>query len=53
MQELCPDDMQLKTILSEGHLDNSLRMCVKESVDQISDTIVSFKVLDFYKINKK
>ncbi|MGL5752298.1 MAG: adenine deaminase, partial [Paraclostridium sp.] len=32
---LCADDMQPKTILSEGHLDNSLRMCVKESVDPI------------------
>lgn len=32
---LCSDDMQPKTILSVGHLDNSLRMCVKEGIDPI------------------
>lgn len=32
---LCADDMQPKTILSVGHLDNSLRMCVEEGVDPI------------------
>lgn len=32
---LCADDMQPKTILSVGHLDNSLRMCVEEEIDPI------------------
>ncbi|MGL4773896.1 MAG: adenine deaminase [Clostridium sp.] len=32
---LCADDMQPKTILSVGHLDNSLRMCVEEGIDPI------------------
>jgi len=32
---LCSDDCQPKTILSEGHLDNSLRMCVEEGIDPI------------------
>lgn len=32
---LCADDMQAKTILSVGHLDNSLRMCVEENIDPI------------------
>lgn len=32
---LCADDMQPKTILSVGHLDNSLRMCVEENIDPI------------------
>ncbi|MGL5149705.1 MAG: amidohydrolase family protein, partial [Clostridium sp.] len=32
---LCADDMQPKTILSVGHLNNSLRMCVEEGVNPI------------------
>ena len=32
---LCADDMQPKTILNDGHLDNSLRMCVDENIDPI------------------
>ncbi|MGL4773401.1 MAG: adenine deaminase [Clostridium sp.] len=32
---LCADDMQPKTILSVGHLNNSLRMCVEEGIDPI------------------
>ena len=32
---LCTDDMQPKTILGVGHLDNSLRMCVEEGIDPI------------------
>lgn len=32
---LCADDMQPKTILSIGHLDNSLRICVEENIDPI------------------
>lgn len=32
---LCADDMQPKTILSVGHLNNSLRMCVEENIDPI------------------
>lgn len=32
---LCADDCQPKTILSIGHLDNHLRMCVKEGIDPI------------------
>ncbi|MEG0296586.1 MAG: adenine deaminase [Clostridium sp.] len=32
---LCADDMQPKTILSVGHLDNSLKMCVKEDIEPI------------------
>ena len=32
---LCADDMQPKTILNDGHLDNSLRMCVEENIDPI------------------
>lgn len=30
---LCSDDRQAKTILSEGHLDNLLRLCVSAGVD--------------------
>lgn len=30
---LCADDCQPKTILSEGHLDNHLRMCHEEGID--------------------
>ena len=33
---LCADDMQPKTILSVGHLDNSLRMCVEENIPAIA-----------------
>ncbi|WP_206458195.1 adenine deaminase [Anaerovorax sp. IOR16] len=32
---LCADDCQPKTILSMGHLDNHLRMCVQEGIDPI------------------
>lgn len=32
---LCADDCQPKTILSVGHLDNHLRMCVEENIDPI------------------
>lgn len=32
---LCSDDRQPKTILTEGHLDNHLRICVEEGVDPI------------------
>ncbi|MBY0756422.1 adenine deaminase [Clostridium sardiniense] len=32
---LCADDMQPKTILSVGHLDNSLKMCIEEGIDPI------------------
>lgn len=32
---LCADDMQPKTILSVGHLDNSLRMCIEEGINPI------------------
>ncbi|MDE6475859.1 MAG: adenine deaminase [Erysipelotrichaceae bacterium] len=32
---LCADDMQPKTILSVGHLDNSLKMCVEEGMDPL------------------
>lgn len=33
---LCADDMQPKTILSVGHLDNSLRICVEENIPAIT-----------------
>ncbi|SMB79653.1 Adenine deaminase [Desulfonispora thiosulfatigenes DSM 11270] len=32
---LCSDDCQPKTILSLGHLDNHLRICVEEGIDPI------------------
>lgn len=32
---LCGDDVQAKTILEKGHLDNSVRICVEENVDPI------------------
>lgn len=32
---LCADDCQPKTILSVGHLDNHLRMCIEEGIDPI------------------
>ncbi|MBQ4181995.1 MAG: adenine deaminase, partial [Bacilli bacterium] len=32
---LCSDDRQPKTILTLGHLDNSLRMCVEAGIDPI------------------
>lgn len=33
---LCSDDRQPKTILSIGHLDNHLRMCVEEGLDPLT-----------------
>ena len=33
---LCSDDRQPKTILSEGHLDNHLRICVEEGMNPIT-----------------
>lgn len=33
---LCSDDRQPKTILSVGHLDNHLRMCVEEGLDPVT-----------------
>ena len=33
---LCSDDRQPKTILHEGHLDNHLRICVKEGLDPVT-----------------
>lgn len=33
---LCSDDRQPKTILTEGHLDSHLRMCVEEGIDAIT-----------------
>lgn len=33
---LCSDDRQPKTIIHEGHLDNSLRICVEEGLDAIT-----------------
>lgn len=33
---LCADDCQPKTILSVGHLDHHLRMCVEEGIDAIT-----------------
>ena len=32
---LCADDCQPKTILTVGHIDNSLKMCVEEGIDPI------------------
>ena len=32
---LCGDDVQAKTILEKGHLDNSVRICIEEGVDPI------------------
>jgi adenine deaminase len=32
---LCSDDCQPKTIFDEGHLDNDLRICVREGVDPL------------------
>ncbi|PAE21001.1 adenine deaminase [Bacillus sp. 7504-2] len=32
---LCGDDVQAKTILEKGHLDNAIRICVEEKVDPI------------------
>lgn len=32
---LCSDDRQPKTIFEEGHLDNHLRLCVKNGIDPI------------------
>lgn len=33
---LCSDDRQPKTILQDGHIDNSLRICVEEGLDPIT-----------------
>lgn len=33
---LCSDDRQPKTIFEEGHLDNHLRICVKNGIDPIT-----------------
>ncbi len=33
---LCSDDRQPKTILTEGHLDSHLRMCVEEGLDAVT-----------------
>lgn len=32
---LCADDLQAKTILSQGHIDHSLRLCVKNGLDPL------------------
>ncbi|GAB4074070.1 adenine deaminase [Barrientosiimonas marina] len=32
---LCGDDVQAKTILEKGHLDNAIRICIEEGVDPI------------------
>lgn len=32
---LCADDIQAKTILEDGHLDNALRICVEEGVEPL------------------
>lgn len=32
---LCGDDVQAKTILEKGHLDNAIRICIEENVDPI------------------
>lgn len=32
---LCGDDVQAKTILEKGHLDNAIRICVEENVNPI------------------
>ncbi|GKV57724.1 adenine deaminase [Sporosarcina sp. NCCP-2222] len=32
---LCGDDVQAKTIIEKGHLDNAIRICVEENVDSI------------------
>ena len=32
---LCGDDVQAKTIIEKGHLDNSLKICVEEGVDPL------------------
>ena len=33
---LCSDDRQPKTIFSEGHMDNHLRICVEEGLDPVT-----------------
>ena len=33
---LCSDDRQPKTILSEGHLNNHLRICIEEGIDPVT-----------------
>lgn len=33
---LCSDDRQPKTIFEEGHLDNHLRLCVKNGIDPVT-----------------
>ncbi|MDK1726647.1 adenine deaminase [Dellaglioa algida] len=33
---LCGDDVQAKTIIEKGHLDNSLKICVEEGVDPLA-----------------
>ena len=33
---LCSDDLQAKTILSSGHIDNDLRICVEEGLDPLT-----------------
>jgi adenine deaminase len=32
---LCSDDLQPRTILKEGHIDNDLRICVSEGIDPL------------------
>lgn len=33
---LCSDDLQPKTIFSEGHIDNDLKICVEEGLDPLT-----------------
>lgn len=33
---LCSDDRQPKTILQEGHIDNHLRICLREGIDAVT-----------------
>lgn len=32
---LCGDDVQAKTIIEKGHLDNSLKICIEEGIDPL------------------
>ncbi len=51
---LCSDDMQAKTILSIGHLDNSLRMCVEEGIDPIiAIQMATLNAAECYELNDR
>lgn len=51
---LCSDDRQPNTILSVGHLDNHLRMCVEEGLDPVTAIqMASLNAAECFRLNDR